>query len=172
MPVVCARLCRGRQSSFVVCDIAPLSRAYPALSCQLCRNSTMLCHDTSSTSRPKLNRDLECQVATWEPQALSKSVATENSLSRKNSPATRATLSCALGLVCTARLGLVLCGRAFCRGQLCHDQKILYRDRNSPCFGQYYRDIEFLRRNTKPLHLATLCHHIKYSVTIENSWPS
>ena len=41
------------------------------------------------------NHDLECQVAKWEPQALSKSITTENSLSRQNSPVAHATLSCA-----------------------------------------------------------------------------
>ena len=45
----------------------------------------------------------------------------------------------------------VVCGRAFCRGQICHNIKILCRDRNSPYPGQLYRDLELLYRYIKML---------------------
>ena len=172
MPVVSTRLYRGRQSSYVMRGKAPLSQAHLALSCQLCRDQATSCRDMTSTSRPKLGHDLEYQVVTWEPQAISKSVATKNSLSRQNSLAMPAQgLSCAPGLGLSLTHGLlcynttqrhtfvraslrkpspVMCDRAFYRGQL-------------------GRNIELLYRNTKPLHLATICHDTKYFVTTENS---
>ena len=50
----------------------------------------------------QLCRNLKFPIAaTWEPQALSKSIKTENSLSQKNSPVALITLSCAHpGLSC------------------------------------------------------------------------
>ena len=42
---------------------------------------SMPCHDTTSMSGPKLIRNLEYLVVTWEPPSLSKSVTIENSLS-------------------------------------------------------------------------------------------
>ena len=41
------------------------------------------------------------------------------------------------------KLSPVVCGRAFCRGQLCRDLKILCHDRNSLYHSQLYHDIEF-----------------------------
>ena len=55
----------------------------------------------------------------------------------------------------------VVCVRAFCRGQLCRNLKILYRDRNSPYPGQLYRDIELLCRNIISSCLGQLCRDIK-----------
>ena len=73
--------CRVRtQSAIAACA--------QALSCQLCRDPAVPCHDTNSMLRPKLSHDLEYQVATWEPPPMTKlcrdnepfykSVATEN----------------------------------------------------------------------------------------------
>ena len=122
-------------------------------------------------------------------QALSKSIPTENSLSQQNSPIARATLSWAPGLVCRARLtwfvtsawpslsrhntvpivaraslstpSLVVCGRAFSRGKLYRDIKILCHDRNSPYPGQLYHDIELLYRDIISPYLGQLCRDIK-----------
>ena len=67
-----------------------MSSRAQALLCQPYRNPVVPCRDTKSMSRPKLSRDLERQVTTWEPLVLSKSVATENSLSRQDSPVVHA----------------------------------------------------------------------------------
>ena len=78
-----------------MCAPRALKPCAQAQVCQLSRDLAVPCHDTTSMSRPKLSRDLEYQVTTWEPPSLSKSVATENSLLRQNSLIARSPLSCA-----------------------------------------------------------------------------
>ena len=56
----------------VMCAPRVLSPRAQSLSCQLCRHPTMPCRDTISMSRPKLSRDLEYQVVTWEPPPMTK----------------------------------------------------------------------------------------------------
>ena len=115
--VVCApRSSRVRAQSavtarpgLIVCALRVLLPRAQALSCQLCRDLAVPCCDMTSMSRPKLNRDLECQVTTWEPQTLSKSVTKEFPYRTHNSvriPIARACLSCTLGSVVGSRAPL------------------------------------------------------------------
>ena len=55
----------------------------------------------------------------------------------------------------------IVCSRAFCRGQLCREIKILYCNINSPYPGQLYGDIELLYRDIISPCLGQLCHDIK-----------
>ena len=62
----------------------------------------------------------------------------------------------------------IVCGRAFCCGQLYSDLKFLCRGIISPHPGQLYRYIELLCRDIISPCLGQLCHYIKYSVATEN----
>ena len=76
----CQECCPG----LIVRAPRALSSCAQALLWQLCYVPAVPCRDTTSSSRPKLSR-LKCQVATWEPQALSKSIATEFLCRARNS---------------------------------------------------------------------------------------
>ena len=92
------------------------------------------------------------------------------------------TLSCALAfarpaLSCAAEL-FVMCGRAFCHGQLCHDRNVLYasqlcHDIISPCLSQLCRDIKILCRNRKPSQPGQLGRNMIFPVATQNLsiWP-
>ena len=142
------RLCRGRQSVSVVRSRAPLSRHIAAPHCRARQPShTQPCRVRQS-------------FLSWP--TLSKSVATENSMSQQNSPLAGVTLSCA-HKACRARLvySVAHTWPPICRGQLCHDRKILCRNRNSLYLGQLYRNIELLYHDIISPCLGLLCRDLK-----------
>ena len=147
------RPCRARAQSvvsrcpgLVVCAPRALSPSAQALSCQLCHDPTVPCRDTTSMSKPKPSSELEYQVATWEPPPMTK-------LCRDLVSTSYTSLYCdtkflAASALCHNRIPLLrvhlyrACPRPIvrswpglsrapglvCRGQLCHDLKILCPD--------------------------------------------
>ena len=97
-----------------------------------------------------------------------KFVAIDNSLSRKNPSVARASVECVPRALSRhahpSHSSSVVCGRIFCRSQICRDTNCLCRDIVSPCLSQLCRD-----RNSH--YTSQVCRDIKSSVATLNSPP-